>query len=75
MFICCMASLLSFFVKVVKLTFNIAHQHFLLLFVVYFCFNGIIIKSIGKIFVQPVIELRVSMLRDVFSRLTKRESY
>lgn len=28
MFICCMASLLSFFVKVVKLTFNIAHQHF-----------------------------------------------
>ncbi len=75
MFICCMASLLSFFVKVVKLTFNIAHQHFLLLFVVTFVLTVLLSSRLVKIFVQPVIELRVSMLRDVFSRLTKRESY
>ncbi|EAD4943185.1 acyltransferase, partial [Listeria monocytogenes] len=46
-----------------------------LLFVVTFVLTVLLSSRLVKIFVQPVIELRVSMLRDVFSRLTKRESY
>ncbi|EPG1530437.1 TPA: acyltransferase family protein [Listeria monocytogenes] len=66
---------IKFFREGSQTDFQYSPSTFLLLFVVTFVLTVLLSSRLVKIFVQPVIELRVSMLRDVFSRLTKRESY
>ncbi|EHP6530695.1 acyltransferase, partial [Listeria monocytogenes] len=66
---------IKFFREGSQTDFQYSPSAFLLLFVITFVLTILLSSRLVKIFVQPVIELRVSMLRDVFSRLTKRESY
>ncbi|WP_181249446.1 acyltransferase family protein [Listeria seeligeri] len=66
---------IKFFREGSQLDFQYTPSTFLMLFVATFALTALLSSRLVKTVVQPVIELRTSMLHDVFSRLTKRESY
>ncbi|MBF2685556.1 acyltransferase family protein [Listeria welshimeri] len=66
---------IKFFREGSQTDFQYNPSTFLLLFVITFALTVLLSSQLVKTFVQPVIELRMSMLQNVFSRLTKRESY
>ncbi|MBK3913210.1 acyltransferase family protein [Listeria ivanovii] len=69
----------GFFIKFFREGSQTEFQHspttFFLLFATTFALTVLLSSRLVKTVVQPVIELRTSMLHDVFSRLAKRESY
>ncbi|HBM4073444.1 TPA: acyltransferase family protein [Listeria innocua] len=66
---------IKFFREGGQTDFQYSPSTFLLLFGIPFGLTVLLSSRLVKTVVQPVIELRASMLYNVFSRLTKRESY